>query len=1620
MPSVLHPAIDPLDIALAVPANESPLERQARLSAESEAKRISDMIDEELQRQERAEKKGPRSVKILLLGQSESGKSTTLKNFQLMNSPKAFRAERASWRAVIHLNIVRSIRMILDVMAEAQATQTAAGYGPPSSMLRPSSSRDNPSRPSDPDQPLLTAEHLKLKMRLSPLLQVEQTLVRKLTPPGSAEFEATHLASVTSGYVERARSKEVAVNSQFAWKNMFSRFLPESRESFDSSRDGIDWDDPDDPGRIIYACGEDMIRLWNDDTIRKLLKMHNLRLEDRSGFFLDSLERITAPHYVPADDDILRARLKTLGITEYRFTIKDGSLGGSTREWKIFDVGGHRSLEDSVLLWKSIVSNPLLSKTSLVLLLNKIDIFKTKLEAGIRLAKYIVSYGNRPNDYETTSTYLRRKFAQIHQDRSPEPRPFYCHFTNVIDTKSTRLILADVQDTSTRYSDKLEDLDDVMRTVSVDNTVQSNAQSITQIGTPSSGNIPVQMLGKRKSLTREATLITDAVGPTKLRRTSNTNSQRTNRSTGLSDTVVLSTEASPHRSHYVPAALVGSSAPTPAATSEFQPVIIAYSHALRGYVDPLVWGAQWEISRFVSAGVGYDKFPIHNLVELRDLRTNAKSAPEVARMVATECGLKSASAKELRDSPFASVFAKENSVKHPWDELDKEAKILSQAVHGGLGCNESELFLLDDPWYGGRVHFTGKLVFVADTAGNSSYQVRLDRPVLGPSCEFSRRFGSYQFIRIRIPKDILNQSDKKGWGGGNLLEYFRRPFVVSSRVFRAFYSKEHNVFLVQTNECWDGTRIVEAKPTSRPPHDQTLSFLEFLKFHNNMELNRHQTMVKWAARFALGLSNSVPGARVRPSEIAFEDDIICAAWDGNGKAPNEQIMTDGCGLISTDILQLIADRLGLSSVPTAIQMRVCGSKGILLAHPHPQRPSLASSPRVWLRPSQVKIKHSTTNQLPANLDPALCTIDVLRPSRLTSPVRLSTETIINLAENGVPTDVFINLMKATLKAKVHSLTNWEGSLGLFKLWMNVARAGNVFMARLAREAAGAARAKGFVFEDFVGEETNDEDGLNHLDEAIEDHSTAWWDDPISGCPSSLEETVMVLLDAGFNPKTCPVLAAKLKEVVKRVITTMVRKYQIEVSQSLSAVIVPDPCNVLRPGEIHVKSSQRNLVDQDGKRTDIILGDVLVTRHPCKVPTDVQKVQAVYHEKLRNYVDVIVVSTKDHIYGNKLLNRHLASCTGGGDYDGDMMEVFWKRELVSAFVNADPKFLQEPPGVQFCLSKNTETVAQYLAHTPLNGPKEKIICELQAYLLGSLQDSAMVGIYSTWWENSIYASGYCHPTTIFLAYMFCAILDGSKTGVRVLPGAYEKHKRTYAHRPPVWKETEEERERHIRAETNEPNLRRETERLGVFIMDEIFEQAQVECRGHLAHVDEVLNPTVVLLDADLVAPFEEMEIRAQKLLKLRGDNGMLQELQEIQKHVEKVYSNWRRSRHVDEGRSGSGGSGVSGGKSKVGFTGLPIEKRQDRLRELSQQFHGGPSPSSELLYFDEVSLRRVRASYAYIFDHRSSPYKWSRFPWDVSMRTLCEIKANALGPSKTLTEDFYARMSINKAFLREAQ
>ncbi|KAK0434038.1 guanine nucleotide binding protein, alpha subunit [Armillaria borealis] len=494
---------DPLAAALLPPANETPVEKELRLKRETEAKQVSDRIDEMI-RQERIHRKKTRAeVNVLLLGQSESGKSTTLKQFQLLHTPAAFHAERIAWRAVIYLNLVRSIKRILDVLSP-ESDIVVDDHDDVDSLETASVIISSNGRPPSAISGTKVPNYEIYRSRLEPLTELEERLIRLLSCPD--EDEATHLAwqpfpnssslpnypasgngrpaptiaipqikpSVSSpvspvGDIspggssgsQPSKGKEVSVHTSINWKKTFA--LGGKSKSPKSAHSGeIEgwWEDPEDPVHALNACAPAMQELWKDPKVRQRLQEKRLRLEESSGFYLDEIPRITAKKYIPTDADVLKARLKTMGVVEHTFLIQSGSNRGV--EWRIYDVGGARNqrqawapyfedgqsvfslpyvvssrpLEDSLLLWQAVTSNKLLAKVNIA-----------KLDAGVRLNHHMTSYGDRPNDYDSVSKYFRNKFGAIHHSATPnKERELYIHFTAVTDTRRTVTIISTVRD----------------------------------------------------------------------------------------------------------------------------------------------------------------------------------------------------------------------------------------------------------------------------------------------------------------------------------------------------------------------------------------------------------------------------------------------------------------------------------------------------------------------------------------------------------------------------------------------------------------------------------------------------------------------------------------------------------------------------------------------------------------------------------------------------------------------------------------------------------------------------------------------------------------------------------------------------------------------------------------------------------------------------------------------------------------------------------------------------------------------------------------------------------------------------------------------------------------------
>ena len=195
----------------------------------------------------------------------------------------------------------------------------------------------------------------------------------------------------------------------------------------------------------------------------------------QAPYFLDNIERISMPGYIPSVQDVLRARIKTTGISETRFKIRSGhyspsicmiDVGGQISERKkwihcfesvtailfcvslseydqvLLEDPSQSRLLDSLLLFESIVNSQWFKSTIIVLFLNKVDLFKNKLVVS-PLSCYFEDYDGPPNDFEHAVSFIQSKFLALNYSGLP----IYTHLTCAMDTRQIETVFAAIRET---------------------------------------------------------------------------------------------------------------------------------------------------------------------------------------------------------------------------------------------------------------------------------------------------------------------------------------------------------------------------------------------------------------------------------------------------------------------------------------------------------------------------------------------------------------------------------------------------------------------------------------------------------------------------------------------------------------------------------------------------------------------------------------------------------------------------------------------------------------------------------------------------------------------------------------------------------------------------------------------------------------------------------------------------------------------------------------------------------------------------------------------------------------------------------------------------------------------
>mmetsp|Transcript_17009 Transcript_17009/g.48859 ORF Transcript_17009/g.48859 Transcript_17009/m.48859 type:complete len:413 (-) Transcript_17009:837-2075(-) len=210
--------------------------------------------------------------------------------------------------------------------------------------------------------------------------------------------------------------------------------------------------------------------LWQSQTMKDVWsKRSSMNIIDSHKEYLNDLARIASPTYKPTAQDILLARVRTTQVVMERYRI-DGI------EFEMYDVGGQRSerrkwidcfdqvdavifvaalseydqtlaeakrtnrMVEALELFRSVCNNRAFADTSIMLFLNKKDIFAEKImSSDIVAQRPFCDYAGPAQDFDHGVLYFIQKFKDCLID--DEFNDSFIHVTCATDTNNMEFVL---------------------------------------------------------------------------------------------------------------------------------------------------------------------------------------------------------------------------------------------------------------------------------------------------------------------------------------------------------------------------------------------------------------------------------------------------------------------------------------------------------------------------------------------------------------------------------------------------------------------------------------------------------------------------------------------------------------------------------------------------------------------------------------------------------------------------------------------------------------------------------------------------------------------------------------------------------------------------------------------------------------------------------------------------------------------------------------------------------------------------------------------------------------------------------------------------------------------------
>lgn len=331
------------------------------------------------------------------------------------------------------------------------------------------------------------AQDTRLKRDMEKAEKKEDTIIKMLLLGAGESGKSTIFKQMKiinqEGYSERERKDFTSIcqsNTVQSMKNLLAAFAKLSNPAVEISSEVQELADKFNAAfsqseKILEEHIDFMERLWTHPLIQTVfLRRNEFQLNDSAEYYLKQVRTMAAPDWIPTTDDVLHSRVRTTGIVQTDFKIRG-------LEFCMFDVGGQRNerrkwihcfdgvhavvfvaslsefdqtlyedesqdrMSEAYSLFDQICNSKWFRQTSMILFLNKKDLFEQKLADGKIFAQYnnkmCAKDGREEYQGENTLKECADYVKQIFLDKNKnKDKSIYTHVTCATDTQNVKFV----------------------------------------------------------------------------------------------------------------------------------------------------------------------------------------------------------------------------------------------------------------------------------------------------------------------------------------------------------------------------------------------------------------------------------------------------------------------------------------------------------------------------------------------------------------------------------------------------------------------------------------------------------------------------------------------------------------------------------------------------------------------------------------------------------------------------------------------------------------------------------------------------------------------------------------------------------------------------------------------------------------------------------------------------------------------------------------------------------------------------------------------------------------------------------------------------------------------------